>query len=149
MNDLEAQDKQLRALEAEQRRDAEIERLRDGFKAMDARIIAQLEDDRLATFQADYSPTSPQFIRANQEWQRRLIVRQVRQDTSPIEMPCPVRPKIPRRFCGLPGASAGRARERVSDTSTGAPQMPDARCHCEAFFPILRAKGQIAPVPRL
>jgi len=78
MTDQEAAEEQLSRLEAEQRRDDEVQRLREGFKIMDSRIIAGLKDEQLATFQAEYSASAPQFIRAVQEWQRRLIVKQVR-----------------------------------------------------------------------
>ena len=78
MTDQETAERRLCELEAEQRRDDEVQRLREGFKAMDSRIIAGLDDDLLATFQAEYSASSPQFIRAVQEWQRRLIVKQIR-----------------------------------------------------------------------
>ncbi len=78
MTDQEAEETRLCELEAEQRRDDAVQRLREGFTAMDSRIIASLKDDQLAIFQAEYSASSPQFIRAVQEWQRRLIVKQVR-----------------------------------------------------------------------
>jgi hypothetical protein len=54
------------------------DRLKAGFDAMDAKILASLPDDQLATFQASYAPNTPQFIRAEHEWQRRLLERELR-----------------------------------------------------------------------
>ena len=56
----------------------EEHRLNAGFERMDPFVLAELTDKQLATFQARSERSSPQFIRAEQEWQRRLLVRQLR-----------------------------------------------------------------------
>jgi ABC-type dipeptide/oligopeptide/nickel transport system permease subunit len=44
---------------------------------MDSRILAKIPDDYLAKLQAGVGPQTAQYICAQQEWQRRLTVRQV------------------------------------------------------------------------
>jgi hypothetical protein len=73
MNESEAAEKQLSAMEEEQRKDE----LKEGFKNMNAEVLAALDDDKLVAFQFEYPPSSPQFIRAEHEWQRRLFDRQI------------------------------------------------------------------------
>jgi len=45
---------------------------------MDSRTLAEIPDDYLANLQAGVGPETAPYIRAQQEWQRRLIVRQIR-----------------------------------------------------------------------
>jgi len=71
--------KLLDALEWEQR-------LTDGFENMDARVLAELTDRQLAILQAKVPRDSPQFIRADQEWQRRLTERQLRSERFAVWM---------------------------------------------------------------
>jgi hypothetical protein len=54
------------------------QRWRVGFSNMDSRTLADIPDDYLANLQAGTRPETAPYIRAQQEWQRRLIVRQVR-----------------------------------------------------------------------
>jgi hypothetical protein len=53
------------------------QRWNEGFVKMDSRILAEIPDDYLANLQAGIRPETAPYIRAEQEWQRRLIVRQV------------------------------------------------------------------------
>jgi len=77
MNENEAAERQLSVMEAEQRKDEEDRRLKEGFKNMDAVVLAELKDDKLVALQFEYPPSSPQFIRGEHEWQRRLFDRQI------------------------------------------------------------------------
>jgi hypothetical protein len=49
-----------------------------GFSNMDSRILAKIPDDYLAKLQAGVGPQSAEYLRTQQEWQRRLIAGQVR-----------------------------------------------------------------------
>lgn len=48
------------------------------FDKIDTRVIFSMNDKELATWQSDYATDSPQFIFANNEWQRRLMIQQIR-----------------------------------------------------------------------
>jgi hypothetical protein len=73
-DDLKAANKRLEVLEIEQR-------LREGFQNMDARVLTnELSDKQLAILQSEVKPESAQFIRANQEWQRRLTAEQIKSE---------------------------------------------------------------------
>lgn len=50
----------------------------EGFFNMDSRTLVEIPDDYLAKLQSGVRPETPQYIRAQHEWQRRLIVKQVR-----------------------------------------------------------------------
>jgi len=54
------------------------QRWKQGFFDMDSRTLAEIPDDYLANLQAGVRPETAPYIRAQHEWQRRLIVRQVR-----------------------------------------------------------------------
>ena len=54
------------------------EMTKNEFDKIDARTIANLTDKKLALWQAVYAPDSPQYIFAQNEWQRRLTAQQVR-----------------------------------------------------------------------
>jgi len=49
-----------------------------GFFNMDPRILAEIPDNHLAELQARVTSQTAQYLRAEHEWQRRLIMRQVR-----------------------------------------------------------------------
>jgi hypothetical protein len=54
------------------------ERWEKGFFDMNSRILAEIPDDYLAGLQGGIRPETAAYIRAEHEWQRRLIVSQVR-----------------------------------------------------------------------
>jgi hypothetical protein len=51
---------------------------KEDFLGIDRRAIAKMPDKELALWQSDFPVESPQFILASYEWQRRLIVDQVK-----------------------------------------------------------------------
>jgi hypothetical protein len=51
--------------------------LRAEFMDVDRRAIANMKDHDLALWQSKYPESSPQYIIAEHEWQRRLTVEQV------------------------------------------------------------------------
>jgi hypothetical protein len=51
---------------------------KEAFDALDPTAIAVMADKELATFQTEHEPTTGQYVLAQYEWQRRLIVRQVK-----------------------------------------------------------------------
>jgi hypothetical protein len=54
------------------------QRWNQGFFDMDSRILAEIPDDNLVNLQAGVRPETAPYIRAQHEWQRRLIARQIR-----------------------------------------------------------------------
>lgn len=48
------------------------------FEGIDELYVSKLSNKDLALWQSSYSANSPQHIAASHEWQRRLIVEQVR-----------------------------------------------------------------------
>jgi hypothetical protein len=60
------------------REESKQQRWNAGFFNMDSRILAEIPDDQLAARQAGVRPETPQYIRTEHEWQRRLITRQIR-----------------------------------------------------------------------
>ena len=77
MSDDQGYQKLATAIEDDERRRSEDRRIRAGFQAMEASVIAELNDETLVALQFEYPPTSPQFLRAEREWQRRLFDRQI------------------------------------------------------------------------
>src|SRR6266480_2249959 len=62
--------------EADRRLAEELKKQRwdEGFSKMDSRILAEIPDDYLADLQSKFDQKSAVYIRAQQEWQRRLVV---------------------------------------------------------------------------
>ena len=48
------------------------------FNSVDRREFAKLSDKELAVWQSEHPINSPQYILAEQEWQRRLMVDQIK-----------------------------------------------------------------------
>ncbi|WP_156473637.1 hypothetical protein [Neptuniibacter marinus] len=51
---------------------------RHEFEAVDELYISKLSNKDLAAWQSQFSPNNPQYIVASHEWQRRLVVEQVK-----------------------------------------------------------------------
>ena len=66
--------------EADRRLAEELKKQRwdEGFSKMDSRILAEIPDDYLADLQSKFDQKSAVYIRAQQEWQRRLTRTVVR-----------------------------------------------------------------------
>ena len=59
-------------------RAAERERVAEEFKSTNRRLLAEMSELELATWHAKYPSDSPQAKFAEHEWQRRLVVEQVK-----------------------------------------------------------------------
>jgi uncharacterized protein YqeY len=48
------------------------------FKNINRKELSEKSDKELAIWQTEFSPDSPQYVLAEHEWQRRLLVDQIR-----------------------------------------------------------------------
>ena len=78
MNTPEPIDRLKRLIEHDRWTADQDARLRVGFREINSLILAELNDRQLSILQSEVGRDSPQFIRAEHEWQRRLQARQLR-----------------------------------------------------------------------
>lgn len=71
MRDMQANVDQANKFLAEKAREKE-------FESLDRRAFSKLSDKDLAKLQAQYPVASPQYVLADHEWQRRLVVEQAK-----------------------------------------------------------------------